>query len=136
MEKAGSIWESVGNTPLIRIKSLSEMTGCHIHTGKPNPAEPDEQRAAPAQKKNDKHQWKALGRLEAAHQLSDMVTRLNSKSTFFQSPVRFELETGSRHPKILMLSNDQVISRFENEDLIDLERSLHDMAGFRFSFET
>lgn len=30
MEKSGSVWESVGNTPLIKIKSLSEMTGCEI----------------------------------------------------------------------------------------------------------
>lgn len=26
-----SVWDSVGNTPLIRIKSLSEMTGCEIY---------------------------------------------------------------------------------------------------------
>ena len=30
MKKAGSVWDSVGNTPLIRIKSLSELTGCEI----------------------------------------------------------------------------------------------------------
>ena len=27
----GSVWEAVGNTPLIRIKSLSEQTGCEIY---------------------------------------------------------------------------------------------------------
>lgn len=27
----GSVWETVGNTPLIRIKSLSERTGCEIY---------------------------------------------------------------------------------------------------------
>ena len=27
----GSVWDVVGNTPLIRIKSLSEMTGCEIY---------------------------------------------------------------------------------------------------------
>jgi len=31
MEKAGSLWDSVGNTPLIRIRSLSEATGCEIY---------------------------------------------------------------------------------------------------------
>lgn len=30
MKKAGSIWDSVGGTPLIKIKSLSELTGCEI----------------------------------------------------------------------------------------------------------
>lgn len=28
---AGSVWDSVGNTPLIRIRSLSEATGCEIY---------------------------------------------------------------------------------------------------------
>lgn len=27
---AGSVWDSVGNTPLIKIKSLTEITGCEI----------------------------------------------------------------------------------------------------------
>ncbi|MDJ0840728.1 MAG: cysteine synthase A [Acidobacteriota bacterium] len=31
MQKAGSVWDSVGNTPLIRIHSLSEKTGCEIY---------------------------------------------------------------------------------------------------------
>ena len=31
MIRAESVWESVGNTPLIRIKSLSERTGCDIY---------------------------------------------------------------------------------------------------------
>lgn len=26
-----SVWKAVGNTPLIKIRSLSEMTGCHIY---------------------------------------------------------------------------------------------------------
>ena len=28
---AGSVWDNVGNTPLIRIKSLSDATGCEIY---------------------------------------------------------------------------------------------------------
>ena len=28
---AGSVWENVGNTPLLRIRSLSEATGCEIY---------------------------------------------------------------------------------------------------------
>ncbi len=31
MERAGRVWDAVGNTPLIRIQSLSEMTGCEIY---------------------------------------------------------------------------------------------------------
>jgi cysteine synthase A len=31
MRRSESVWESVGNTPLIRIRSLSEMTGCEIY---------------------------------------------------------------------------------------------------------
>lgn len=27
---AGGVWDAVGHTPLIRIKSLSDLTGCHI----------------------------------------------------------------------------------------------------------
>mgnify|MGYP005839112429 CR=1 FL=1 len=30
-EKVASVWDAVGNTPLIRIKSLSEITGCSIY---------------------------------------------------------------------------------------------------------
>lgn len=30
MKKAQQVWDAVGHTPLIRIKSLSEMTGCEI----------------------------------------------------------------------------------------------------------
>ncbi len=30
MEKAGSVWNSVGNTPLIEIRSLSALTGCRV----------------------------------------------------------------------------------------------------------
>lgn len=29
--RVGSVWDLVGNTPLIRIKSLSQLTGCHIY---------------------------------------------------------------------------------------------------------
>ena len=29
--KVNSLWEAVGNTPLLKIKSLSEMTGCEIY---------------------------------------------------------------------------------------------------------
>ncbi len=31
MKRTESVWDSVGNTPLIRIKSLSEQTGCNIY---------------------------------------------------------------------------------------------------------
>ena len=31
MQKASSLWDSVGNTPLIRIKSLSDYSGCEIY---------------------------------------------------------------------------------------------------------
>lgn len=31
MQRAGAVWEAVGNTPLIRIASLSAMTGCEIY---------------------------------------------------------------------------------------------------------
>lgn len=31
MRNTGSVWDSVGNTPLIKIKSLSELTGCEIY---------------------------------------------------------------------------------------------------------
>jgi len=31
MRIAGSIWDAVGNTPLIRIRSLSELSGCDIY---------------------------------------------------------------------------------------------------------
>ncbi|CAM2011189.1 cysteine synthase A [Acanthopleuribacter pedis] len=31
MKRSESVWDSVGNTPLIRLKSLSEHTGCHIY---------------------------------------------------------------------------------------------------------
>jgi len=31
MATIGNVWESVGNTPLIKIKSLSAMTGCEIY---------------------------------------------------------------------------------------------------------
>lgn len=31
MEFAGSVWDSVGHTPLIRIRSLSRLTGCEIY---------------------------------------------------------------------------------------------------------
>jgi len=31
MERAGNVWDAVGNTPLIRIGSLSALTGCNIY---------------------------------------------------------------------------------------------------------
>lgn len=31
MQRAGSVWDAVGNTPLIKIHSLSELTGCEIY---------------------------------------------------------------------------------------------------------
>ncbi|MBS1271353.1 MAG: O-acetylserine dependent cystathionine beta-synthase [Candidatus Marinimicrobia bacterium] len=31
IDKVESVWDAVGNTPLIRIKSLSEITGCSIY---------------------------------------------------------------------------------------------------------
>jgi len=30
LDRVGSIWDAVGHTPLIRIKSLSDLCGCHI----------------------------------------------------------------------------------------------------------
>ncbi|MCB1172182.1 MAG: cysteine synthase A [Leptospiraceae bacterium] len=31
MQKAASLWDSVGSTPLIRIRSLSELSGCEVY---------------------------------------------------------------------------------------------------------
>ena len=99
-------------------------------------ARPENKQAPNTSKKSAKNQWDAFQQREALHQLVDMVERLNSRSSSLLSSVRFELETGRRLPKILMLNEERVVNRFEAGDLIDLERSLYDMAGLHFSFET
>ena len=66
--------------------------------------------------------------------MNDLVDRLNSKAGKFQSPVSFQVESIRHRPHILMKGGDGVLNRFESaDDLMELERSLHDMAGFRFS---
>jgi len=69
--------------------------------------------------------------------LHDMVDRLNTKVEVFGKNVAFEIDTHVRRPRILMVNQEdkQVLGSYETVDLMDLERSLHDMAGFRFSFE-
>ncbi len=67
--------------------------------------------------------------------MHDLVGRLNYKSNLYQDQVSFELDLDKKRPKILMKRESVVLNHFHTEDLIDLERSLHDMAGFQFSLE-
>ncbi|MDJ0836985.1 MAG: hypothetical protein QNK37_10745 [Acidobacteriota bacterium] len=71
-------------------------------------------------------------------ELHDMVLRLNKKAPLFQSDVSFELEDrGKQPPRILMKGGEtgEIIGRYETRHLVDLERSLYEMAGFRLSIE-
>ena len=66
--------------------------------------------------------------------MDDLVDRLNDKAYLFQSQVSFQVESVKHRPHILMKGGDGELNRFESaDDLMELERSLHDMAGFRFS---
>ena len=79
---------------------------------------------------------KPLAQHVVHQQLNDMVERLNMKSPYFQSQVTFRMDD-KKQPGIVMvdLKEDNVINRYAPEDMLDLERSLYDMAGFQFSFE-
>lgn len=71
---------------------------------------------------------------ELTDTMDDLVFRLNSKTPQFQSPVHFRVEH-STIPHISMVQENEVINRFNGQDVIELERSLYDMAGFQFSVE-
>lgn len=71
-------------------------------------------------------------------QLRDMVERLNKKASAYQQEVRFELDVKKGQvPWIHMVNNmdDSKLGSYHAGQLIDLERSLFDMAGFRLSVE-
>ncbi len=114
----------------------------------PKPAEPmaplrDQTQTQPGsetergrgRKPSPKHAWQALQRQEIEDAMHDLVGRLNYKSNLYQDQVSFELDLDKKRPKILMKRESVVLNHFHTEDLIDLERSLHDMAGFQFSLE-
>ena len=68
--------------------------------------------------------------------LQDMVERLNKQAHLFDSKLSFRTE-GKKQPNIEMVdqAEGKVLGRYGVDDLIDLERSLHDLAGLRLSIE-
>jgi len=100
------------------------------------PTEPGA-RTAPEKvsKKTRQTAWQVAQRKEIEDSMHDLVGRLNFKSNLYQDQVSFELDLDKKRPKILMKRESTVLNHYHTEDLIDLERSLHDMAGFQFSIE-
>lgn len=99
-------------------------------------AEPGERTTPePSRKPTRKPAWRMAQQKEIEDAMHDLVGRLNHKSNLYQDQVRFELDLDRKKPQILMKRDATVLNHFQTEDLIDLERSLHDMAGFQFSIE-
>ena len=103
---------------------------------------PQREKAAPlsVDKKpgNTKGIHKGIFAAPAHHpEMSELVDRLNKRAPHFGSDVSFEMST-DRRPHIVMKhkSDNQVLGRYDSADLEDLERSMFEMAGFRFSFTT
>ncbi|CAM2067773.1 Flagellar protein FlaG [Sulfidibacter corallicola] len=67
--------------------------------------------------------------------LGDLVVRLNAKLTDRDHRVDFQLNSETKRPHIVMTEpeNDEVLGKFHSDEVLELERSLHDLAGFRLS---
>lgn len=73
---------------------------------------------------------------ELSNQLNDLTERLNIRVSSMRRTVEFQLDKTGRIPEIKMIDklNQDELSRYDMSQMLDLERSLYDMAGFRFSF--
>lgn len=74
--------------------------------------------------------------LELNNQLNDLTDRLNIRVSSMRRSVEFQVDKSGRIPQITMIDklNKDELSRYDMSQMLDLERSLYDMAGFRFSF--
>lgn len=74
--------------------------------------------------------------IELSNQLNDLTDRLNIRVSSMRRSVEFKLDKSGRIPEIKMIDkqNQNELSRYDINQIMDLERSLYDMAGFRFSF--
>jgi len=76
---------------------------------------------------------------DGIREMAEITERLNRKAEHHEDGIRFQMEhqRGKRPPQIVMFAGpeDRVLGRYGAADIIDLERSIFDMAGFRFSIE-
>jgi len=71
-------------------------------------------------------------------EMAEITDRLNRKAHAAGGEIAFRMETKARRAaQIVMVHGPQQteLGRYGSADIIDLERSLFDMAGFRFSIE-
>ena len=74
--------------------------------------------------------------MELKNQLNDLTDRLNIRVSSMRRAVEFKLDQSGQLPQIQMIDklNQNELNRYDMSQMLDLERSLYDMAGFRFSF--
>jgi uncharacterized FlaG/YvyC family protein len=73
---------------------------------------------------------------ELKNQLNDLTDRLNIRVSSMRRSVEFKIDQTGQIPQIQMIDklNQDELNRYDMSQMLDLERSLYDMAGFRFSF--
>ena len=110
-----------------------DLTYSRYHQGTESPLIPREQ--ADAGKTERKPLWPAEPP-DGDREMAEITERLNRRAAHLEGGVRFHIERPAKRPPQIVMSagpEDTVLGRYQAADIIDLERSLFDMAGFRFS---